>query len=364
MWDAIEPGSLVDSPPPFNPATVSGRMCLMSDTQPAIDATAPAETADIRLERALAWAAEQLDQAPNEFSPVSGDASFRRYFRLHTPNGPLILMVAPPEHGGSEPFVNIASRLRKAGLHAPKILHFDLEQGYGLLEDLGDQLYRDLLTPTNADELLPGLFDVLTRMAAHTDATGLPPYDHALLQTELDLFPDWYLGRHKQVVLSGHEAQIWQAVCEQLKQSATGQAQAFVHRDFHSCNLLYREGEQVGIIDFQDAVQGPLNYDFISLVWDRYIAWPRARLETWMESFRSQLAPGIPAELWVKQCDWMGLQRNLKIVGIFARLHYRDSKTGYLEMVPRFYQYLLDVLPLYPEFKPFLDILEQPECAP
>jgi hypothetical protein len=145
--------------------------------------------------------------------------------------------------------------------------------------------------------------------------------------------------------------------------SATAQPQVFVHKDFHSCNLL-RTPPGPGLIDFQDALRGPLSYDLVSLLWDRYIAWPRERLEGWMEQARQRLGPGIEPAEWVRCCDWMGLQRNLKIVGIFARLHYRDGKRGYLEMVPRFFRYLLEVLPRYPEFRAFQGLLEQTECAP
>jgi len=336
----------------------------MPDLQTGTDTAASADIDDIRLRKGLAWAEQILKCDSLKFAPVSGDASFRRYFRLYSQSGSLILMDAPPEHGSSDSFVEVDKRLRKAGLHAPEILQFDLKQGFGLLEDLGDHLYRDLLKPDNANEVMPGLFDVLSRMAKEAESEGLPPYDAEFLQSELDLFPDWYLRRHKERSFADHEARAWQMLCERLIQSAADQPQVFVHRDFHSCNLLFRKGQAVGIIDFQDAMHGPLNYDFISLLWDRYISWPRTRLETWMESFRCQLAPHLPSDQWIQQCDWMGLQRNLKIVGIFARLHYRDGKTGYLEMIPRFYRYLLDVLRLYPEFKPFLDVLEQDECAP
>jgi hypothetical protein len=243
-------------------------------------------------------------------------------------------------------------------------LHFDLEQGFGLLEDLGDQLYSDILTPDTADGHFVELFTALKQMALAVNCQGLPEYSHGRLQTELDLFTDWYLLRHKQRPLSVQEERIWQALCKQLRHSAAAQPQVFVHRDFHGSNLLYQQGGKPGIIDFQDAVRGPISYDFASLLWDRYIAWPRPRLEKWMETYRSMLAIDIEPAAWIRWCDLMGLQRNLKIVGIFARLHHRDHKQGYVNMIPRFYRYLLDVLPLYPEFHAFRDVLEQAECAP
>jgi hypothetical protein len=273
-------------------------------------------------------------------------------------------MDAPPGSEDLAAFLDIAERLRSAGLHAPEVSHFDLEQGFALLEDLGEELYRDIVTPGTVDGLFPGLFQVLARMAQAVDSCGLPDYDHDRLQTELNLFTDWYLLRHKQRRLSPREEQVWQKLCHDLTSSAAAQPQVFVHRDFHSNNLLCLEGGNPGIIDFQDALRGPLSYDFISLLWDRYIGWPRPRLENWMMRYRDLLALDIEPTVWIRWCDLMGLQRNLKIVGIFARLHYRDGKQAYLQMIPRFYGYLLDVLPRYPEFRDFLKLLEQTECAP
>jgi aminoglycoside/choline kinase family phosphotransferase len=319
--------------------------------------------ADPRRQSAAAWAAASLGVDSVELEVVSGDASFRRYFRIHTGDGSLILMDAPPDKEDSAPFVDIAERLRSAGLNAPEIGQFDLRRGFGLLSDFGDTLYRELITEESIDDLMPGLFDILAGMASDVDMEGLPDYNAELLQTELDLFTEWYLARHKKRPLSRAEKACWTALCEGLIASARSQPQVFVHRDFHSCNLL-QTADGPGIIDFQDAVRGPLSYDFISLAWDRYIAWPRQRLEKWMSKTHALLDTACSPKDWTRRCDLMGLQRNLKIVGIFARLHYRDGKDGYLQMIPRFYQYLLDVLPLYPEFSEFQKLLEQAECAP
>ena len=272
-------------------------------------------------------------------------------------------MDAPPDREDSRPFVEIASRLRSAGLKAPEVVDFDFELGFGLLEDFGDVLYRDVLDESTANDLLPGLFDILEGLARQVPSDGLPPYDGPVLQREMDLFPDWYLGRHRRRPLTGAERHSWDHLCTALIESAASQPQVFVHKDFHSCNLLQTPAGP-GLIDFQDALRGPVSYDLVSLLWDRYIAWPRGRLEEWMLEMRERLAPRIDAGEWIRRCDWMGLQRNLKIVGIFARLRYRDGKQGYLEMIPRFYQYLLDVLPRYPAFRDFQRLLEQAECAP
>lgn len=316
-----------------------------------------------RQKEAADWAAAALGLPRVVLRPVSGDASFRRYFRLEASGRSLILMDAPPDREDSRPWVDIAQRLRTAGLNAPEIIRFDLAQGFGLLEDFGDTLYREIFTPETAAELMPGLFEVLRRMAAGVDCSGLPAYDAAVLQAEMDLLPDWYLERHRQRPLRGGERALWADLCDRLIESAAQQPQVFVHKDFHSCNLL-RTPRGPGLIDFQDGLRGPLSYDLVSLLWDRYIAWPRQRLEAWMEEARVRFGVGMAPAEWVRCCDWMGLQRNLKIVGIFARLRYRDGKQGYLEMIPRFYRYLLDVLSRYPEFHAFHGLLERAECAP
>jgi len=339
-------------------------MGRMRSRTPARTDEQPGRPDDDRLRAAREWAAAILGQQTLDLVPVVQDASFRRYFRLETGGKSLILMDAPPQREDSAPFLDIASRLQQGGLHAPEIFAFDLEQGFGLLEDLGDELYREVLTPSSATTLFPELLQILARMAQQVNADGLPEYDASRLQAELDLFSDWYLLRHKRYELTSNQENVWRSLCAELRQSAAEQPQVFVHRDFHCSNLLFRNGRSPGIIDFQDAVRGPLSYDLVSLLWDRYIPWPRREIEAWMESFRLLVAPDVEPVVWMRWCDLMGLQRNLKIVGIFSRLHYRDGKSGYLRMIPRFYRYLLDVLPLYPNFREFLAMLEQAECAP
>jgi aminoglycoside/choline kinase family phosphotransferase len=316
-----------------------------------------------RQKAAAAWAAAATGLGEVELQPVAGDASFRRYFRIEAGNRSLILMDAPPDREDSAPFVDIANRLRSAGLRAPEVFRVDLDRGFILLEDFGDTLYREVLDEDSVDTLFGGLFPVLAGMAKRVDTSGLADYDARLLQSELDLFSDWYLERHRQRPLSGGERILWAELCAALIDSATHQPQVFVHKDFHSCNLLQIPGGP-GIIDFQDGLRGPVSYDLASLLWDRYISWPRGRLEAWMRAVRPSLAPELGEDDWIRCCDWMGLQRNLKIVGIFARLQHRDGKQGYVEMIPRFYRYLLDVLPRYPEFRAFEELLEQRACAP
>jgi len=316
------------------------------------------------MRRAATWAANTLGLNQVKLVPVSGDASFRRYFRISTPDRTVILMDAPPDKETSAPFVDIDRRLREAGLNAPEIYAFNLGLGLGLLEDFGDTLYRDVLDEQSVDELFPTLFTVLENMARKVSTVELPVYDALLLQNEMDLFPDWYLRVHKKRPFSSAERILWNGICTRLIRSAHEQPQVFVHKDFHSCNILRTESGVPGIIDFQDGLSGPLCYDFVSLLWDRYIVWPRDRLESWMKDCHRQLGPDCDLETWIRWCDLMSVQRNLKIVGIFARLKYRDGKDGYLDMIPRFYRYVIDVLSRYPEFHEYLLLLEQSKCAP
>lgn len=309
------------------------------------------------------WAGAVLGTDRIKLKSVSGDASFRSYYRFSHEDRSIILMDAPPEKENSSPFIDIAHRLQAAGLRAPHIFEFNLDLGFGLLEDFGDTLYRELIDEDSVEQLFPDLFDILERFARDVDPGGLPPYGDVALQFELDLFPNWYLARHHRMQMSEPASSIWAELSRRLIDSAHDQPQVFVHRDFHSCNLL-QTANGPGIIDFQDAMNGPLSYDFVSLAWDRYISWPRTTLLAWMEELHGRFRLEMPLADWVRACDWMGLQRNLKIVGIFARLHYRDGKQGYLELIPRFYEYVLDVLPLYSEFDDFRLFLEHAECAP
>lgn len=308
------------------------------------------------------WCSAQLSLAPGQLpalQAVAGDASFRCYYRAALADGrSVIVMDAPPDKEDSRPFIDIAGRLRAAGIHAPRVLASDLERGWILLEDLGDELFREAFERRDSDVLMARIFDVLARQAQAVASEGLPNYDAGRLQQELDLFPDWYLQRHRAQPFDARERQQWQSLCDLLLANAAEQPQVFVHRDFHSCNLMYLGDAEPGVIDFQDAVCGPISYDLMSILLDRYITWPRARLEAWMEDFRQRVAADIEPRLWQRWCDWMGLQRNLKIIGIFARLSYRDGKNGYLELVPRFAGYVSDVLNRYEPLRDYRELLE------
>jgi aminoglycoside/choline kinase family phosphotransferase len=319
---------------------------------------------DRRLEQAKSWIKQTGVELHSELESVAGDASFRRYFRFKTADRSLILMDAPAPGEDTRPFIDVAQRLRQAHLHAPEIIHADVTNGFLLLEDLGDVMYRQLLDESGDKPDFSQLFDVLMILALETDTSKLPTYDSDTIRAEMDLLPNWYLDHHRSEMQRGQFDQIWEDFCDHIIASAFDQPQAFVHRDFHSSNLLKAPDGSVGIIDFQDAARGPISYDFISLIWDRYITWPRDQIETWMEEIRLKFALEIEPAKWRRHCDLMGLQRNMKIVGIFSRLYYRDEKQGYIEMIPRFYDYLLDTLLLYPEFSDMLAILEQKKCVP
>ena len=313
-------------------------------------------------DRLRQWCAMQLGLAAEQLAPlekVAGDASFRRYFRARLRDGrSFILMDAPPDKEDSRPFVDVAGRLLDGGVHAPAILASDLQEGWLLLEDLGDELYKQAFEQGDGATLMEPVFDVLERQAQLVSCEGLPAYDRGRLQSELDLFPDWYLTRQRLQVFNPDEQALWQELCDRLCRSAGEQPQVFVHRDFHSCNLMYLGDAAPGVIDFQDAVRGPLSYDLMSILLDRYITWPRAQLEIWIEQFRLRVAPDCEPDQWLRWCDWMGLQRNLKIIGIFARLAHRDGKSGYLELIPRFADYVRDVLLRYKELQGYRSLLE------
>lgn len=314
---------------------------------------------------AAKWVAEQLGIPHTEsgsklkISVVAGDASARRYFRLSYKKQTYVLMDAPPEQEDCRPFVDITQRLLTAGLHAPAIIRSDMQNGFLLLEDLGDQLYRDYLDIHNVQLQYDPVFTVLMRLFNTVDTTGLPEYDARRLQTELDLFKHWYAPYHCESPLSASELETWHSICTLLIVSVEEQPQGFVHRDFHSCNLLHIPDSQPGIIDYQDAVIGPVSYDLVSWLLDRYHTWPRHQLESWYEAFRRQMNIPVSTDQWLRWCDWMGVQRNLKILGIFARLAYRDKKISYLTLMPRFYDYIIDAAHRYTELQPLIALLQK-----
>jgi len=329
-----------------------------------VESTGTSPPPDPRLDTALIWLEGIYENVSLDGRPVAGDASNRRYFRGQVDGGTYILMDALPELEDSAPFLEIDERLRSCGLHAPEIIQHDLDAGYLLLEDLGDDLYRDLVDSDSVQDLFDEAFAALGVLARDVDRSKLPEYGEDLLQDEMYWFVDFYLNRHRRVTLGHAQRGAWARMCDTIAASALEQPRVFVHKDFHSANLMKTQSNSPGIIDFQDAVAGPLSYDFVSLVWDRYLRWPRERLEGWMEQFRGQVCPEVDFAQWQRWCDLMGLQRNIKIVGRFAILEHVEGKPGYAGMIPRFFQYITDVLPRYPEFSDVTEWIGSTECTP
>lgn len=315
-----------------------------------------------RLDEMTRWLRATLGSAHVEFAPASSDASFRRYFRVQYDEKTCIVMDAPPEHEDCRPFVSIARNLLALGLHVPEVLAQDTERGFLLLGDLGVRCYLDALNAETVDHLYGDALAALWRLQAHCDGAGLPLYDEALLMREMALFRDWFLERQLALSLDVDQLAMLDHTCALLAASALEQPQVCVHRDYHSRNLMVTDVNNPGILDFQDAVFGPITYDLVSLLRDCYIAWPRARVEAWALDYharllRTGLLQGVDAARFLRWFDWMGVQRQLKAVGIFARLNIRDGKSGYLQDIPRTLGYMVGVSGRYAELAPLHTLL-------
>ncbi|MHC9511472.1 aminoglycoside phosphotransferase family protein [Kangiella sp. M94] len=297
-----------------------------------------------------------------EWSMVSGDASFRRYFRWGNDQQSWICVDAPPEHENSEQFITVADMLQV--VNAPQVLAYDLADGFMLLSDLGDQLYLPLLlnpsqSAPDADALYKNAIDSLVTMQSIEDADSLPAYDSNLLNTEMELFREWFLGRYLNYRLSEQEHLLLDKTFEQLTRSAQAQPQVFVHRDYHSRNIMYIEGQEPGIIDFQDAVYGPITYDLLSLLRDCYIQWPQDKVLAWVDYYIEQSPFSLEKQTFLRWFDWMGLQRHIKVAGIFSRLNFRDGKSDYLKDIPLTLNYILQQAENYPEMANFHQWLQE-----
>lgn len=294
-------------------------------------------------------------------TPASSDASFRRYFRWEDGARSLIVMDAPPPQEDCRPFVKVASLLAGAGVHVPEILAADLDRGYLLLPDLGRQTYLEVIDEGNADALFEDALKALVAFQRLPVEGLLPAYDEALLRRELQLFPDWYLARHLGVTLAGEALVAWERTCERLVASALDQPRVLVHRDYMPRNLML-SSPNPGVLDFQDAVFGPVTYDVTCLFKDAFLSWPEVRVEAWLRRYW-QLAQdaGIPLPAsfaeFQRASDLMGAQRHLKVIGIFARICHRDGKPKYLGDVPRFFAYLDTVIARRPELAPLGELL-------
>jgi len=322
------------------------------------------ESADPRRQALEQWLAGVLRLTGASLSPASADASFRRYFRVHlAEGGTRIAMDAPPEQEDCAPFVRVAGLLREAGVHAPRVLAEDLGRGFLLLTDLGTTTYLAALSDTNADAMFADAVGALLRWQLASRPGVLPSYDAALLRRELDLFPEWYLGRHLGFTPDAAERATLESLFAQLIESALAQPTVYVHRDYMPRNLMVSDPNP-GVLDFQDAVSGPITYDVISLMRDAFVGWEEARvLDVCVRYWERARAVGLPVHAdfaeFFRAAEWMGLQRHLKVLGIFARLTYRDGKPDYLADTPRFLRYVRAVSQRYAVLAPILRILDR-----
>jgi len=376
-----------------------------------------------RQQQLTEWLSNQFPNKPFDIAPASADASFRRYFRATFSDRTLIVMDAPPQHENCRPFLHIAKLFEDAGTHVPHVYAQDLEQGFLLLSDLGNTTYLQALcggNANNARELYDAATDALIAIQLASRENELPPYDEALLLREMRLFPEWYIAKHLQVTLGEKQTAMLEATFQRIIQNNMAQPRVYVHRDYHSRNLMYIEspvsnslnettshstklpttaakslvipqagertnekwGKQAireadarksnflsspGILDFQDAVYGPITYDIASLFKDAYIRWEEAVVLDWLIRYWEKARKaGLPVHAdfseFFRDYEWMGVQRHLKVLGIFARLHHRDGKDGYLKDLPLVMDYLRRACERYIDLKPLLRLLDQLEA--
>ncbi|MBD8191519.1 phosphotransferase [Pseudomonas fluorescens] len=326
---------------------------------------------DLRLQQLEVWLDEQLPILFNaqDWGPVppatltaaSSDASFRRYFRWEGGGRTFVVMDAPPPQENCKPFVDIAHLLAKSGVNVPKIYAEDLPRGFLLLNDLGRKTYLDVIDEQNADQLFADAINALLAFQQLPMDAPLPSYDVALLRRELELFPEWYIRRHLGVELDAQQQALWQRVSDRLIDSALAQPKVLVHRDYMPRNLMISEPNP-GVLDFQDAVYGPVTYDITCLFKDAFLSWPQGRVREWQRGYWERAGQaGIPVhgdfDDFLRASDLMGVQRHLKVIGIFARICHRDGKPRYLADVPRFFAYIEAVIANRPELSELAELL-------
>ena len=311
------------------------------------------------------WVKEQFPEKPFTLQPASADASFRRYFRVSFQDQTLIAMDAPPQQEDCTPFIQVAKILAATGVHVPKIVAQNLDQGFLLLSDLGDTTFLQALNNQmdSADQLYGDAIDALIKLQLSQQMEGLPGYDEALLLKELNLFPDWYVAKHLRVAITEKQQAVLQSIFTRIIQNNIAQPQVLVHRDFHSRNLMVTSPNP-GIIDFQDAVVGPITYDLVSLLKDAYIRWDEERILDWMIRYWEKARKaGLPVSTdfaeFYRDFEWMGVQRHIKILGVFSRLYYRDGKENYLNDLPLVMEYLRKTCKRYRELHLLLNLLDE-----
>jgi aminoglycoside/choline kinase family phosphotransferase len=313
-----------------------------------------------------AWLAQRFANQPYTVAPASEDASFRRYFRVTPAQGAArIVMDAPPQHEDCRPFVKVARLFAAAGVHVPEVLAEDLDNGYLLLSDLGSTTYSSALGTADAGALYADAIGALVKIQSASRPGELPPYERELLLRELRLFPDWYVAKHLNVTLEDAQRTALEQVFERILANNLAQPKVFVHRDYHSRNLMVSDPNP-GILDFQDAVYGPITYDLVSLFKDAYVSWEEERIldwtiRYWEQARRAGVAVDADFHAFYRDFEWMGVQRHVKVLGIFARLFHRDGKSGYLKDMPLVMRYLRQACQRYDALHPLLRLLDQLE---
>lgn len=311
-----------------------------------------------RLEQLDQWLQKATAQTYKNICPASSDASFRRYFRVTgvRDKHSYIVMDAPPDKEDCTPFIHVTDLIRSVGVNAPEIIARS-DEGFLLLSDLGDKPYFDNLSDETADVMYGDAITALIKMQKIRD--HLPAYDVMRLQGELDLFEAWYLNDHLGASLNSDEKDSLNNTFTILIDNALEQTQVFVHRDYHSRNLMFLDKHNPGVIDYQDAVIGPLTYDLVSLFKDCYIEWPREKIESWLNIYLSASKLDVDKQQFLRWFDLMGVQRHLKILGIFCRLNYRDNKSQYLHALPLTLKYVVETCEQYDELRPLLKLLQR-----
>lgn len=327
--------------------------------------TAHQDTQDLRLNALSNWLATAVPAADiQSLRPASNDASFRRYFRANMKDGStLIIMDAPPPHEDVRPFIKVADLFRATGVSVPTILAEDVTQGFLALTDLGNTTYLSQLSPDTAHKLYMDAIDALIILQTQSKPDQLPVYDRTLLNNELQLFTEWYLKKHLQVTLTSDQQTIVDQAFDKILANNLAQPSVYVHRDYHSRNLMVLPKGNPGILDFQDAVYGPITYDLVSLLRDAYIQWDEEvvldwAVRYWEKAKRAGLPVAADIDDFYRDFEYMGLQRHLKVLGIFARLYHRDGKSGYLNDIPVVLEYVLRTGRRYRDFIPLVRLIE------
>ncbi len=325
-------------------------------------------TSDSRMASLLEWLASlpEFHLDTQTVRPASSDASFRRYFRVDSPTGSYVVMDAPPDKEKVEPFIRIAGIFGQSGVSVPGVLAKNIEKGFLLLSDLGVTTYLNELNDETANRLYLDAINALISIQSISQPDVLPEYDRAVLLRELNLFPEWYIGKHLNVQVSGKQSAELEKVFNLVLANNLSQPQVYVHRDYHSRNLMYlgKDGNNPGILDFQDALFGPVTYDLVSLLKDAYIEWDEEKVLDWVIRYWEKAKRiGLPVnpdiDLFYRDFEFMGVQRHLKVLGIFARLYHRDGKETYLNDIPLVLKYVEKTARRYSELAPLARLLDE-----